>query len=139
MADHARRRPSSKTEKTEARVGTWENIILAWRLYRDPRVSVWLKRLPVVLALVYLVVPFDLIPDVLIGAGQVDDLGMMGLMALALTWLPKFAPADVVAEHRAKMRWSRGARDGGGRRSEGRADPGNERGDVIDPPFRVHR
>jgi uncharacterized membrane protein YkvA (DUF1232 family) len=135
MADASHRRHSSKTE---ASAGMWENLILSWRLYRDPRVSVWLKRLPVMLAVVYLVMPFDLIPDVLLGPGQMDDLGMMGLMALSLTWLPRFAPAEVVAEHKSKMRGAGEKDPSAESRSEGSTRHGNEEV-VIEPPFRVHR
>lgn len=135
MADASRRRHSSGTA---ANAGMWENLVLSWRLYQDPRVSVWLKRLPVMLAVVYLVMPFDLIPDFLLGPGQMDDLGMMGLMALSLTWLPRFAPAEVVAEHKSKMRRARE----NGPSADSESERTTRRGDeevVIEPPFRVHR
>ncbi|HEV2106648.1 MAG TPA: DUF1232 domain-containing protein [Thermomicrobiales bacterium] len=119
--------------------GFLENAALSWRLYRDPRVSVWLKRLPIVLAFIYLVLPLDLIPDMLLGVGQLDDIGIMGLMALSLTWLPKFAPAEVVAEHKAKMRSGGGARASGRTADDKRARRVAEHEDIIEPPFRVDR
>lgn len=115
--------------------GVWDNLVLSWRLYRDPRVSNWLKRLPIVMALIYLVVPFDLIPDVFVGVGQLDDLGVMGLMALSLTWLPRFAPRDVVEEYRSDSR-GQSAGYGDTQRSE-RAGTQDAAGNVIDPPFTV--
>lgn len=52
------------------------------RYYRDPSASVFGK-LVIFLALVYVVLPVDLIPDVPI-VGWLDDLGVMGL---ATVWL----------------------------------------------------
>jgi uncharacterized membrane protein YkvA (DUF1232 family) len=49
------------------------NAKLAWRLLVDPRVPALTKLLPVG-ALVYLLSPIDLIPDVLPVLGQLDDL-----------------------------------------------------------------
>jgi uncharacterized membrane protein YkvA (DUF1232 family) len=52
------------------------------RYYKDPSASVFGK-LVVFVALIYVVVPIDLIPDVPI-VGWLDDIGVMGL---ATTWL----------------------------------------------------
>lgn len=60
------------------------------RYYRDPSASV-LGKLVIFAALIYAVVPVDLIPDVPI-IGWLDDLGVMGL---ATAWL-----ARVVARYR---------------------------------------
>lgn len=54
------------------------------RYYRDPSASV-LGKLLAVLAIVYVVCPIDLIPDVPI-VGWLDDLGVMGL---ATAWLAR--------------------------------------------------
>lgn len=79
-------------------------VRLVWRLLQDGRVSPWLKRLVPVGALAYLLMPFDLIPDMFVGPGQLDDLGVIAVSAFVLTkLLVKFAPADVVAEHLAAM------------------------------------
>jgi uncharacterized membrane protein YkvA (DUF1232 family) len=51
--------------------------------YRDPSASV-LGKLVMLFALVYVVLPVDLIPDVPI-IGWLDDLGVMGLATLWLT------------------------------------------------------
>jgi hypothetical protein len=52
----------------------------------------------------------DLVPDFLLGLGQVDDVGAIGLALLVLTRLvPRLAPAEVVAEHRAAMGLGGGA------------------------------
>ena len=67
-----------------------------WRLHKDDRVHFLLKLL-IPLALVYAVVPTDLIRDrVPYGLGRYDDLIIFGL-ALFLFW--KLCPPAVVREH----------------------------------------
>ena len=80
-----------------------DRIHLAWRLFRDPRVSPRLKTYVPVLCALYVLLPIDLIPDVLLGIGQVDDLGLIGLAMAVLTLALKFAPREIVAEHLAAM------------------------------------
>ncbi|MGL4573165.1 MAG: YkvA family protein [Burkholderiaceae bacterium] len=70
-----------------------------WAMVRDKRTPVSAK-LMVVGAALYLLSPIDVIPDVLVGIGWVDDLAVVsGLLALAY----KFLPADLHAELRAKV------------------------------------
>ncbi|MEA2598542.1 MAG: hypothetical protein QOF01_5011 [Thermomicrobiales bacterium] len=86
-------------------LGTWQELRLAFRLYRDPRVSTALKSIVPVLAALYVLSPIDLIPDFLIGLGQADDVGMLGLAFFAgLKLIRRWAPSQVVAEHLADMR-----------------------------------
>jgi uncharacterized membrane protein YkvA (DUF1232 family) len=54
------------------------------RYYRDPSASV-LGKLVAVLALIYVVMPVDLVPDVPL-IGWLDDLGVVGL---ATAWLTR--------------------------------------------------
>ena len=69
---------------------------LVWRLTFDKRVSIFLRAL-VPLALLYVVSPIDLIKDRLpYGIGRFDDLIIMGL---ALLFLTKLAPPEIVDEH----------------------------------------
>ena len=80
-----------------------DRLHLAWRLFRDPRVSPRVKKwLPTFVAL-YVLSPVDLIPDFLLGLGQVDDIGVIGLAMAALTLVLRFAPSELVAEHLAAM------------------------------------
>jgi uncharacterized membrane protein YkvA (DUF1232 family) len=65
-------------------IGAWENIQLTWRMLRDPRVAPYAKVLLPVLALVYLISPIDLIPDMILGLGQVDDLGVIAVLGYLL-------------------------------------------------------
>ncbi len=56
---------------------------LAWRLLGDSRVPLWMKAVPIVIPLAYLMMPIDIIPDFFVGAGQLDDLVVI-LIALRL-------------------------------------------------------
>ena len=77
-----------------------ENARLAWRLLQDDRVSTVLKvAIPLAVA-VYFISPLDLIPDFLLGLGQLDDIGVL---LLGMTLLINLAPRDVVNEHRLAL------------------------------------
>jgi uncharacterized membrane protein YkvA (DUF1232 family) len=72
---------------------------LAWKLLRDPRVTGMKYLLPALLAL-YVGSPVDAIPDLLLGIGQVDDVGVVILGVLVIIrLLPMLAPKEVVAEY----------------------------------------
>jgi len=68
---------------------------LYWRLFRDPRVAPWPKAL-LVGALVYVILPFDVIPDMLPVIGEVDDLV---IVIVAARWFIQWCPPEVVREH----------------------------------------
>ena len=70
---------------------------LAWRLIRDPRVPLWTKIFPF-LGLIYVLSPLDFIPDVIIGLGQLDDLG---IIFAGLRIFKRLAPPDLIEEHLA--------------------------------------
>ncbi len=77
------------------RLGTlrswWRDLRRIWRLMRDPRTPGWLKLLPL-LALIYILSPVDLLPDLMIpGIGALDDLV---LLLLVLRVLLDLAPAE---------------------------------------------
>lgn len=74
-----------------------DKIQLAWRLFRDARVSPALKVIPLV-GLLYLIWPVDLLPDLLPGLGQLDDIAVL---LLALNWFVRACPSDVVEEIRS--------------------------------------
>jgi uncharacterized membrane protein YkvA (DUF1232 family) len=75
------------------------DVKLALRLARDRRVTWLVKTLPL-LALLYTVSPLDIVPDLLPGLGQVDD---VGVIVLALKLFLRLCPAAVVAFHRDEM------------------------------------
>ena len=69
---------------------------LVWRLTFDKRVSIFLRIL-VPLSLIYVISPIDLIKDRLpFGIGRLDVLIILGL---ALLFLTKLAPQNIVDEH----------------------------------------
>lgn len=73
---------------------------LCWRLLGERRIGVWPKAL-VVAALAYVALPFDLLPDVVPGFGQLDD---VTLLAVAGYWFVRLCPPAIVEEHQAAMR-----------------------------------
>ncbi len=69
-----------------------KRLRLVWLLLKDGRVPLWIKSvLP--LSLLYLVSPADFVPDVILGLGQLDDLGVI-LLGMAL--FVKLCPSDIV-------------------------------------------
>ena len=68
---------------------------LVWRLTFDKRVSIFLRAL-VPLALLYVISPYDILKDRIPIIGRFDDLLILGL---ALLFLTKLAPPNVVDEH----------------------------------------
>ena len=65
------------------------------RLFKDPRVSLAPKLVPLGV-LGYLILPVDLLPDVLLGLGQLDDLVVL---LLGLRLFLRLCPPEVVQEH----------------------------------------
>jgi len=69
---------------------------LAVRLFREPRVPMVLKAVPI-LALLYVISPIDFIPDVIPGLGQLDDLG---IILAALELFVRMCPGGAQTFHR---------------------------------------
>lgn len=61
-----------------------------WRAFLRPGTPLWLKAAMIGVVL-YLVSPFDLIPDFLIGFGILDDLVLVPMM---LSWIARYLPED---------------------------------------------
>ena len=80
------------------RLPTYARVV--WGLARDPRTPIGLKAL-LGAALAYVVMPVDLIPDVIPIIGQADDLTVL---LLVLDLFIQNAPAEVRAEHTARAR-----------------------------------
>jgi len=68
---------------------------LAWRLFWDQRVPLWTKLIPPAV-LAYVISPIDIIPDVALGLGQLDDIAVL---LLGLKLFIELAPPEVVREH----------------------------------------
>ena len=80
-----------------------KNELLLYReVLRHPQTP-WLAKALLWLAVAYLMLPFDLIPDFLLVIGHLDDLIIVpGLIFLAF----KLIPAQVVSECRARLKES---------------------------------
>jgi len=123
----------SSTSSTQS-IGLIREIIrqfrLGWRLFQDPRVSSWLKLIVPGLLLVYVVMPLDLIPDVIPVLGQMDDLAVI---LLAGKIFIELCPSQIVREYLEAM-------DGSRRTVEPGSDEGDEsppEGPVIEGKYRV--
>ncbi|MCA9900411.1 MAG: DUF1232 domain-containing protein [Anaerolineales bacterium] len=97
----------------------WQQARLVYYLLRDPEVPFYLKLVPFT-AVLYLLWPVDLLPDVLLGLGQLDDL--TALLVSSKVFI-ELAPPHVVMRYMDQIRESDGF---------ARADDVNEK-IVIDP------
>lgn len=68
-----------------------KSMTALWPLMRDPKIPFWAKAAIPAIAAAYVISPVDLIPDFLLGAGQIDDIGVILLAASAsVAFLQKF-------------------------------------------------
>ena len=80
--------------------------ILTWRLFRDPRVSVFAKLVPFAAAL-YAISPVDILHDIALpGIGYLDDITVV---LIAMRAFLAMAPRRVVQDH---LYWIRHGRRG---------------------------
>ena len=87
-----------RTARIVVKLPTYARMV--WGLVRDPRTPIGLKAM-LLAALAYVVMPVDLIPDVIPILGQADDLTVL---MLVLDLFIQNAPAEVRAEHLARAR-----------------------------------
>ena len=78
----------------------WRQARLAWYLVRSPDVPLYLKVLPA-LAVIYVLLPTDLIPDVFPVIGQLDDI--TALLVGAKVFI-ELAPQNVVSRYMQSVR-----------------------------------
>jgi len=77
-----------------------DQVVLFFRLFKDPAVS-WVLKLIPIFAFVYLISPYDLIPDFLFpGIGEIDDLV---ILIFAVSLFNRLAPVDRVKAHLDEM------------------------------------
>jgi uncharacterized membrane protein YkvA (DUF1232 family) len=74
-------------------------IKLTWRLLQDRRVPIWKKVIPFI-GFLYVLSPIDLIPDVLVGLGQLDD---AGILFLSMRIFERSVDPLLVEQHRAAI------------------------------------
>jgi len=81
---------------------------LAWRLFKDSRVPVFRKAILVIFALfalaffgIYLLIPTDLIPDILAPIGYIDDpiVPIIAIFVPGIYLFIKSSPKEIVLEH----------------------------------------
>ena len=89
-------KPVISPERVGALAQALRTLRLVWRLLRDSRVPLFPK-LIVLVAAIYVISPVDLVPDVILGLGQLDDLGI-AMLAIAL--FIEMCPRAIVDEHR---------------------------------------
>jgi uncharacterized membrane protein YkvA (DUF1232 family) len=74
----------------------FQAVRLSWRLFLDRRVPFWTKLIPL-FALLYILSPFDLIPEIAFPVvGYLDDITVFFLSLLLFAHL---APKPLVEEH----------------------------------------
>ena len=83
-------------------------ILTLYYAFKDPRTPLYAK-LTTVSAILYLLSPIDLVPDIVPVAGYIDDLVVVPLLlGLAEKLLPpsvKFAAAQKAAKNSKRLRW----------------------------------
>ena len=72
-----------------------KNIKLIWRLLNDGRISPWLKMI-IPATLLYLLFPADIVPDIVPGLGQLDDIAVI---LLGLKFFVEMCPEEIVRQH----------------------------------------
>ena len=83
--------------------GFWMNLFnsfrVAWRLMWDRRVPASAQLVPI-LTVLYILSPIDLVPDVVVGLGQLDDLA---IFLLGTQLFIAMSPKDIVERIRAEI------------------------------------
>ena len=93
-------------------------VRLMWRLMTDRRVPTWTKLIPP-LAILYVLSPIDLVPDPLLGVGQLDDLAVL---LISFRVFMELCPSGLVQRIRDELSGS---------------PPPDPEGDVVDASYRV--
>jgi uncharacterized membrane protein YkvA (DUF1232 family) len=78
-----------KNQKRKGGLLGWFGAL--WRIYRDPSVAGWAKALCLGLAILYLISPFDVVPEAITGPlGLLDDALLVPLILSLIQWfIPK--------------------------------------------------
>ena len=90
------RRPVLVRDKVGMLAQFVRTLQLVWRLLNDARVP-GLSKLIIPAAILYVLSPIDLVPDLMLGLGQLDDIG---IMTLAVALFVELCPRPIVEEHR---------------------------------------
>ena len=79
--------------------GLWLRLRLTWCLFNDDRVPMWTKAIPM-MTFAYLFSPIDVLPDLFLIIGQMDDLV---ILYGGLELFERMVPPELVAEHRQRL------------------------------------
>lgn len=95
---------TSLTNVSSDQPGFWrelyQQVRLVYYLVLDPQVPFYLKLLPAV-AIIYLLLPIDILPDVIPGLGQLDDLTILLVGAKVFI---DMSPKNIVAQYMSRIR-----------------------------------
>jgi uncharacterized membrane protein YkvA (DUF1232 family) len=100
------RKPAVGASNVSGLVQLIRTLRLVWRLFNDPRVP-FLTKLIIPFTILYVLSPIDLIPDAILGLGQLDDIGAV---IVGLKMFIEFCPLTVVEEHRRDIAAKDGAK-----------------------------
>ncbi|HIC94894.1 MAG TPA: DUF1232 domain-containing protein [Anaerolineae bacterium] len=95
----AKRGIRSAGEKVGVLAEIVKNAKLVWRLMLDPRIPTWLKAIPPA-TLLYLLFPIDILPDPILGLGQLDDIAVI---LLGVKLFIELCPQEIVRQHLRQM------------------------------------
>ena len=93
--------PAAQEKQLSMLSGIIKQVRLVWALFKDKRVSLLAKSI-IPISLVYLISPIDFMPDVVLGFGQLDDLGVI-LLGMAL--FVKLCPPELVEYYLNKLEY----------------------------------
>ncbi len=127
-----------KSAKAAAeKIGLFTSVLnqlrLVLKLMSDRRVPGLVKLLPMG-AVLYLLSPIDLIPDVIVGLGQLDDLGVL---ILGINALINMAPQYVVQELRNEISGAYQAHKTDSTDNTDSASSPHASGETVDGSYRV--
>ena len=101
---------------------------LAWKLFRDPNVSPLMRYGIPLIGLLYVLFPMDILPDALLGLGQLDDVAV--LMILTKLFI-ELAPDNIVEMY---QQGKQAAQNASKSKTSSQAAP--QADDVIDVDYR---
>jgi uncharacterized membrane protein YkvA (DUF1232 family) len=122
----AHKAPSDPVRSANWLADILRQVRLVWSLWKDPRVPIGVKLIPPA-TLIYLLWPVDMLPDPLVGLGQLDDLAVV---LLGLRMFIALSPEELVQQHLEKLtgRW---------RMDDPPAQPAPDDTEIVEGRYRV--
>jgi len=104
-----------------------DQIRLVWYLFTDGKVSLLTKSI-IPAAFLYVISPIDFIPDVILGLGQLDDLGVI---MVGLAMFLRLCPPELVQYYKDQLNLEHGDK------TSSKIAPPLDDDDSIDTTYRV--